>query len=195
MKVDNRLVKKAAAKNKREEAIKKLPDLKNISIPTMDDIRNFDPSSIDKKKAITAGVIFLILIILLRGCAGMKDVQTGQGADVSSSVGAEAPAFGTMTADDIMTGKIERPYTGKSAKNIDLDRLVLILNDVMFIENREPFPETSSKGTYFTLYMEDGTKIKITAADNYLTINDVGWSVDAQSYNSLVDFATQALKR
>lgn len=183
MKVDRKKIKKA-------ENRKKLPDLKKLRVPSFEDLKNFDPASIDRKKSTKAGIILLIVIILLRGCAGMKDASVSK-----EPVQTEAPAFTDLTADDIMTGKIERPYTGKTAKNIDLDKLVPILNSVVFIENTDPFPGTSSKGTYFTLYMEDGTKIMIIAADDYLTINDTGWKVDAGSYNDLVAFATQALRK
>lgn len=185
MKVDKKKIKKAGNR-------KKFPDLKNLRIPSFEDLKNFDPASIDRKKAIKAGVMLLAVIILLRGCTGMKN------ADVSKEPGpaqTEAPAFADLTADDIMTGKIDRPYTGKTIKNIDLDKLVQILNNIVFIENTEPFPGTSSKGTYFTLYMENGTKITITAADDYLTINDAGWKVDAGSYNDLIEFATQAFRK
>lgn len=189
MKVDNKLVNKAAARSRKKERLEKL---KNFSVPTWEDIKHFDFTSINRKKAVTAGVIFLLLIILLRGFAGMKDASVPQDP---TSISGEAPAFDILTIDDIMTGKVQRPYSGKKANNIDLDKLVPILNNIVFIENVEPFEETGSKGTYFTLYMEDGSKTTITAADNYLTIDGVGWKVDAQSYNDLVEFATQALKK
>lgn len=189
MKVDNKLVNKAAARNRKKERLEKL---KNFSVPTWEDLKHFDFTSINRKKAIAAGVIFLLFVILLRGFAGMKDVSVPQDP---ISVSGKIPAFDTLTVDDIMTGKVQRPYSGKKANNIDLDKLVPILNDIVFIENMEPFEETGSKGTYFTLYMEDGSKTTITAADNYLTINGVGWKVDAQSYNDLIEFATQTLKK
>lgn len=195
MKVDNKQVNKAVAANKKKAAKKKLPDLKNLSMPTLDDLKNFDFSSVDRKKAIISGVAVLIVIILLRGVAGMKSASPVPPTSDPAAVSTEAPAFGELTVDDVMTAKVERPYTGKTAKNLDLDKLIPILNNVMFVESTEPLPEGAIKGTYFTLYLDEGGKITIVAADNYLTIDGAGWKVDAQSYNDLVEFATNALKK
>lgn len=195
MKVDNKQVNKAVAASKKKEAKKKLTGIKNLSMPTLDDLKNFDFSSIDRKKAIIFGIAVLFIIILLRGCAGMKSVPATPSPDGQAAVSAEAPAFGELTVDDVMTAKVERPYTGKTAKNLDLDKLVPILNGIMFVEPTEPLQEGTAKGTYFTLYLDEGGKITITAADNFLTVDGSGWKVDAQSYNDLVEFATNALKK
>lgn len=195
MKVDDKKVNKAVADVRKKEARKKLDNMKNMPLPALGGLKNFDFSSIGRKKAIMIGVAVLFVIVLLRGCAGMKSVPPASSPDSQITVSAEAPAFGELTVDDVMTAKVERPYTGKTAKNLDLDKLIPMLNSVMFIEPAEPLLEGTAKGTYFTLYLDEGGKITIIATDNFLTVDGSGWKVDAQSYNDLVEFATNELKK
>ncbi len=125
-------------------------------------------------KKIISIVLALIFVFSCVGCAEQS----------------EKP-YKDLVASDVVSATVTLSPPNKTVKIDDIEKLVLLLNDIVIYEKDNSYGEYNGQSVSFTLTMTDGRKEQARPFGDFFVINGTGYKTKYKPSESLSNYANE----